>query len=145
LLSLNIRGIGGTLKDASFYHLMEQMRPEIVFLQETLAPAQKAMDLFFCFRPTWAICSVNVVGTFGGLLVAWDPSSLDLTLFLSVGGILLIGFILADNKELTLLNVYGPCSARKSLWTNVKYSSILFANNLILASDFNIILDSYET
>jgi exonuclease III len=46
LLSLNIRGIGGTLKVASFRRLVDHTRPEIIFLQETLVSAQKAKD--FC-------------------------------------------------------------------------------------------------
>jgi hypothetical protein len=105
LLSLNVRGIWGTLKAASLRHLMEQTKPEIVFLQETLAPALKARDFFLCFRPSWATCSVNSVGTSVGLLLAWDPSLFELTPFISMGGILLIGNNILDKRELSLLNV----------------------------------------
>ena len=35
VLSLNIRGIGGTLKAASFRRLLELTKPDIIFLQET--------------------------------------------------------------------------------------------------------------
>ena len=114
LLSLNVRGIGGTLKAASFRCLMNQTRPEIIFLQETLVFAQKARDFFYIFFPSWVICSVNSVGTYGGLLVTWDPSLFDLTPFISVGGILLTGSNTLIKREITLLNVYGPCTARKS-------------------------------
>jgi hypothetical protein len=84
--SLNVRGIGGTLKAAPFCHLMDQTKPEIVFLQETVALASKARDFFLCFRPSWATCSVNSVGTSVGLLVAWDPSLFELTPLISIGG-----------------------------------------------------------
>jgi exonuclease III len=87
LLSLNVRGIGGTLKAASFRRLIDQSSPEIVFLQETLVSAQKARDFFLIFVPSWAICSVNSVGSSGGLLVAWDTRFFELSPFLTVGGI----------------------------------------------------------
>jgi hypothetical protein len=120
LFSLNVRGIGGTLKAASFCHFMEQTKPEIVFLQKIVAPAPKARDFFLCFRPSWATCSVNSVGTSVGLLVAWDPSLFELAPFISMGGILLIGNNILDKRELSLLNVYDPCTTRKSFWNTVK-------------------------
>jgi len=91
LLSLNIRGVGGTLKMASVRRLLDNAHPDIVFLQETLVDAQRARDFLHYLRPTWASCAVNFVGTSGGLLVSWDPSIYDLTPFLTIGGILLSG------------------------------------------------------
>jgi exonuclease III len=72
-LSLNIRGIGGTLKTTSVRRLLDQTHPDIVFLQETLAHEQKARDFMHHLRPTWVSSVVNVVGNSGGLLVTWDP------------------------------------------------------------------------
>jgi exonuclease III len=73
LLSLNIRGIGGTLKMASVRRLLDHSRPEIIFFQETLVSAQKSRDFMHALRPSWVSCVVNSVGTSGGLLVSWDP------------------------------------------------------------------------
>ena len=36
LLSLNVRGVGGTLKVASVRRLLEHTHPDIILLQETL-------------------------------------------------------------------------------------------------------------
>jgi hypothetical protein len=44
LMSLNIGWVGGTLKEASVWRLLENTHPEIVFLQETLVNAQKDRD-----------------------------------------------------------------------------------------------------
>jgi exonuclease III len=41
LLSLNIRGVGGHLKAASFRRLLSHISPDIIFLQETLVDSKK--------------------------------------------------------------------------------------------------------
>jgi exonuclease III len=65
LLSLNVRGIGGTLKVASVHCLLEHTHPDIIFLQETLVNEQKARDFIHLFRLSWVSSSVNSVGTSG--------------------------------------------------------------------------------
>jgi exonuclease III len=113
LLSLNIRGIGGTLKVASMRRLLERTRPDIVFLQETLSDEQKARDFLHHLRPSWVSTVVNSIGNSGGLLVSWDPNLYDLASFLTIGGILLTGRCILTQKEVALLNVYGSCKDRK--------------------------------
>jgi hypothetical protein len=66
------------------------------------------------------VCSVNSVGNSGGLLVAWDPNYFELIPYLTVGGILVTGRSLLHNQDLSLLNVYGPCSARNFFGTHWK-------------------------
>jgi exonuclease III len=75
MLSLNVRGIGGTLKAASLRRLFDRSRPDIVFLQETLSDEQKARDFLHKFRPSWVSSVVNchrkfrrIVGRMGPLL-----------------------------------------------------------------------------
>jgi hypothetical protein len=118
LLSLNIRGIGGTLKAASFRGLLENTKPDVIFLQETLSADHSARDFLHRFRPLWVSAALCSIGNSGGLLVAWDPGLYDLTPFLTCGGILCMGKCFASNQELALLNVYGPCLDRPLFWTN---------------------------
>jgi hypothetical protein len=114
-LSLNIRGVGGSLKAASFRCCLDLTRPKIVFLQETLVNDQKARSFMIKLCPTWVTCAVSVVGSSGGLLIAWDPSLYNFYMFLTCGGILLSGNNKATKRNYNLLNIYGPCSERKYL------------------------------
>jgi hypothetical protein len=108
LLSLNLRGPGGTLKDASLRRALDSTHPSLLFLQETLVKAEKACSYIQGFYPSWHTCAVSSFGTSGGLLVAWDPQLFNLVSFLTVGEILLSGNIISSNRKINLLNLYGP-------------------------------------
>jgi endonuclease/exonuclease/phosphatase family metal-dependent hydrolase len=137
LLSLNLRGVGGTLKVASMRRLLRKTKPDIIFLQETLVDEKKARLFMLNFFPGWLSCVVSSVGNSGGLLVTWDPNKLVLDPFLCCGGILLSGSSLENNKQICLLNVYGPCNERKYFWEQVASRGLLAYNNLIVAGDLN--------
>jgi hypothetical protein len=144
VLSLNIRGIGGTLKAASFRRLLERSKPDIIFLQETLTDAQSSRDFVFRFRPAWYTVAVSSIGSSGGLLVAWDPNLFDLRPSLTTGGILCLGSCLATSREIAFLNIYGPCSDRKHFWSLLADSGILSIPYLIAGGDLNLILSAEE-
>ena len=76
LLSFNIRGVGGPLKQASMRRLLEKTHPSIIFLQETLVVASVARDFMHKLRPSWLACAASSVGKSGGLLALWDPTLL---------------------------------------------------------------------
>jgi len=143
-MSLNIRGVGGTLKAASFRHSLDLTRPNIVLLQETLVNEQKSRALMINFCLSWVSCIVSSVVSSGGLLVAWDPSLFNLCLFLTCGGILLSSLNKATKRIINLLNFYGPCSERKELWTTLASSGLLSLRNLVIAGDLNFTLSSEE-
>jgi exonuclease III len=56
LLSLNVRGVGGSLKSASVRRLLTKVKPDIIFLQETLVVEEKARLFMHKFVPTWHMC-----------------------------------------------------------------------------------------
>jgi exonuclease III len=67
LLSLNIRGVGGTLKLPSLRRLLTNTKPDIIFFQETLVPEEKARKFLYSICPSWMISVVSSVGKSGGL------------------------------------------------------------------------------
>jgi hypothetical protein len=138
LLSLNIRGMGGLLKAASFRRLLSLTSPDIIFLQETLVDSKKARAFLNQFHPNWHTCTVNSLGTSGGLAVTWDPTIYDFSPFLCCGGILLSGSSWNNNKSYNLLNVYGPCSDRQLFWEKIEARGLLDLDNLIIAGDLNL-------
>jgi hypothetical protein len=70
LLSLNIRTIGGSLKAIAFRMVLDCVRPNIIFLQETLVDDQKDRNFVHIFRPSWVSSAISSFGTSGGLLVS---------------------------------------------------------------------------
>jgi hypothetical protein len=45
---------------------------------------------------------------------------------------------LENNKQICLLNVYGPCNERKYFWDQVAVRGLLATKNLIVAGDLNL-------
>ena len=116
LLSINIKGVGGPLKQASLKRIIDQTQPSLIFLQETLVEASIARDFMYLLRPSWLSCAASSVGTSGGLLATWDPTFFNLSPMLSPGGILLSETSLELDRPINLLNVYGPSVDRKDFW-----------------------------
>jgi endonuclease/exonuclease/phosphatase family metal-dependent hydrolase len=138
LLTLNIRGVGGSLKTASFRRLLSRTSPNIIFLQETMVNGQKSRSFLNQFHPNWLTSSQDSIGTSGGLAVSWDPSIFYLIPHLCSGGILLTGTCLWNNQHISLLNTYGPCTERKLFWDKVANRGLLDLANLIIAGDLNL-------
>jgi hypothetical protein len=144
LLSINVRGVGGPLKLPNMRRLISSTKPDLIFLQETLVDEEKARNFLIALCPSWKLSTVSSKGKSGGLLVAWNPYLLDLQPFLCVGGILLAGVHIPDNRRINFINMYGPCTGRRIFWENLNASGLLDRRNLIIAGDFNFTTGSDE-
>ena len=107
LLTLNVRGVVGTVKLSSMPRLLNYIKPDIIFLQETLVDDEKERKILLPLHPTWMFSAMSSVEKFDGLLVAWNPNILDLLPFHCAGDILLLGVHLPYKRDLNLINVYG--------------------------------------
>jgi hypothetical protein len=87
---------------------------------------------------------VSSVGKSGGLLVAWDPSKFDLKPYVCCGGLLVTGSSYELKEQISFLNVYGPCSDRKTFWEKIGDRGILSLKHLIVAGDFNFTMSEGE-
>jgi len=116
----------------------------MVFIQETMAPAQKSCQYFLKLFPRWEVSAIDVVGLSGELLCAWNPSICDFLSYIMVAWILLIGHIKVIELELKLLNVYGPYSDWLPFWDRLDKSGLLRDPNLILGGDLNFITSPLE-
>ena len=65
LVSSNLRGIGGGLKQTSIKSLLDIFSPVVVFLQETMTSRERSCDFFLHLRPSWRVCVQDVVGHSG--------------------------------------------------------------------------------
>jgi hypothetical protein len=144
LLSINIKGVGGSHKLASVRRLFLLNCPNIIFFQETLVDESRSRSFLTKLKPSWYSTDVSSVGKSRGLLVAWDPNKFYIKPYICYGGILVIGFNLELKEKLFFLNVYGPCSDRKVFWQKVGDRGILSLKNLIVSGDFNFTLNEGE-
>ena len=73
MLSLNIRGLGGRPKLLSLRALFNSLKPDFIFLQETMCSDVSALVAFSKLLPSWEFCAISARGLSGGLLYAWNP------------------------------------------------------------------------
>jgi hypothetical protein len=145
VISLNIRGVGGAPKSLSLKRLFDLVKPYLVMIQETMVDGFNEREVFSKKFPAWDFYAVDSKGFFGGLLSAWNTKKSNFNAFLTPAGILLEGFVKKINKNLKLINCYGPYADRQSFWNTIKNDGILKESNLILGNDLNFTISARET
>jgi len=144
ILSLNLRGFGSPTKLASLKRLLQQIKPNIVLLQETLIEGDKAKNLFFQCLPHWNVGAIDSIGRSRGLLTSWNPSLAEFCAFGTVAGIFLEGRLNISKDPVKLLNCYAPYKDSEPFWKQLFDSRLLSEDNIIIGGDLKFILSSNE-
>jgi len=79
--TLNVIGVGGSLKFLALKRFLESVKPDVLLIQETMDCEAKAREIFVKLLPTWYFCGVDCLGLLGGILTAWNPRKSDFMLF----------------------------------------------------------------
>lgn len=109
IISWNVIGLSGTLKDRMLKRKILQYIPFILFMQETKCSFSSSQSLL---PKIWKGCQViasDANGASGGITVAWNPNILYLDNFTSSHHSLSASFhILGIDLMGHIMNLYGP-------------------------------------
>ena len=144
ILSLNVRGLGGSAKHKSLQNLFASLAPDLIFLQETMTCSHPTILSFSKLCPGWEYCDLSSSSLSGGLIVAWNPRCFRVKAFKTVAGILLKAHVRGSSMVISLLNCYGPYNNREKFWDSVVKGGLLNQPNLVLAGDLNLTLNCSE-
>jgi exonuclease III len=121
ILSLNMRGWGGSAKRRRLCSLIQKEKFDVCFLQET----KKASIESYMIRSLWghddfSWVAKDLVGLSGGLLIIWNSDFCNLFASFSGDGYLGVR-VEKEGVEVYFVNVYSPCnlSGKKKLWENM--------------------------
>jgi len=144
ITTFNIRGLGGGPKKCALRRLFSTVRPDLILIQETMAPAWRACHYFLNIFPGWEVSAVDSVGHSGGLLCIWNPSICNFASFSSVAGILLVGKVKGLEDTLKVYNIYGPFRDREPFWQDLIEEDHIRGYCTILGGDMNFTVSPSE-
>ena len=73
ILSLNVRGLGGSTKQKSLHHLLTSVSPDLILLQGTMSSTYPALLAFSKLHLGWEFCAISSKGLSSGILLGWNP------------------------------------------------------------------------
>ncbi|XP_059078035.1 uncharacterized protein LOC131876613 [Cryptomeria japonica] len=142
-LSWNVRGCNAPDKIRLIKRCLDQVRPDILLLQETKIK-EEDFSLFSRKFQSWNCSLVGAQGASGGLAMLWKGSAIDVTIvratrwwqWLKIKSMQL-------QTSFFLFNIYGPINSnlKKQVWSEL--SEILSndkENVFILGGDFNALI-----
>jgi exonuclease III len=137
VITLNVRGVGGSSNYLALKRLLDLVKPDVFLIQETMVRVEKARDIFVKLLPHWYFCVVFSMGLSGGMLSAWNLRKDDFFSYLIPAGILLEGHVKDLDRNLKVINCYGPYTDKEVFLETIKKDGIFNDQNLILGGDLN--------
>ncbi|XP_022004046.1 uncharacterized protein LOC110901533 [Helianthus annuus] len=143
LLSLNIRGIGGSNKSSWVKKMISEHGVSFLSLQESKSSSVSRYDIAKLWgNNDFGLDFVESVGQSGGLICVWDEK-----LFRQTGGsrnmnyLYIRGSLVGCSSPVNVLNVYAPqgVSAKKILWEELKLVIDSFEGLCVISGDFNAV------
>ena len=142
ILTLNVRGLGGSAKQKILKHLFVSVVSDIILFQETMNSSYPALLAFSKLCPSWEFCVVSSKGLLGGLLSGWNPFKVRCKAYQTMAGILLEASVRGSHLSLSIINCYGPYRHREAFWDEAARGGLLSLPNLILAVDLNLTMNA---
>lgn len=140
LVTWNVRGIRTQSKKNKIFNYLHQIKPDICLLQETHLEKED-LNHFQCKEFT-NIYSSTLNSKQCGVSILIHNKLLynHLSTIIDSGGRFVIINGNLANHNLTIINIYGPNNDNPSFFHDI-FSKINDTSNIILAGDFNTVLD----
>lgn len=140
-VSVNLRGAQLAEKRKDVLNFLKQKQFSIYFLQDTHFTKKEENYI----RSQWGFdCYFSSYSSEARGVAIMLNNNFEFTLHEKVEdteGNKLILDITINKKRMTLINIYGPNKDSPDFFSNIKEDIDKFGNNVILAGDFNLVLD----
>ncbi|XP_022013758.1 uncharacterized protein LOC110913221 [Helianthus annuus] len=141
LLTVNIRGIGGTEKPLWLSRLVKEQKASFLCIQETqISDIDAVIVGRYWGQVDMEWVSVDARGRSGGLVSAWDPGAFSKRSVIKNESFLAVtGRIFGTEVVLNIVNVYALCETtrRRILWEELKRIKVEKEGMWVMAGDFN--------
>ena len=144
IITLNVRGLGGSAKQKSLHRLFVFVVPDIILFQETMNSMYPTLLVFSKLCPGWEFCAISSKGLSGGLLSGWNPLKVRCKSYQTLAGILLEARFRGSHIPLSIINFYGPYLHCDVFWNKDARGGLLALPNIIITGDLNLTLNAFE-
>ncbi|XP_071712491.1 uncharacterized protein [Rutidosis leptorrhynchoides] len=141
----------GFAKDGAFgwvKNLCREEKPDIVAIQETkLSNVSNFWASNLWWNNSVGFVQKNALGYSGGTMLLWDANSFYVEDFVEGENFIAIkGSWVCSNKEMAVVNVYGPHddAGKKRMWESLKGLLRKVDTSWLLCGDFNEVRDEEE-
>lgn len=141
ILSVNAQGLGDKNKRKDVFNFLKEKKASIYFIQDTHFTDSEVKHIYIEFGYT-SYFSNNSSNSRG--VAIFIDNKLDFkmnSIFTDKEGNLIILDCLINNKNITLVNLYGPNKDSPQFYNLIKDKIQEMNNPCIIAGDFNLVLN----